>query len=198
MFDIGDIVKIISHGDREIYKTIVGMTGEIKMIRTWHAKEISDDNKTYYVRIDGYDNPNQMQGYWCFDETQIRKIIKEKNIKMNIIEIYVDNKLRKIDMKHEKLIEEYMSKDEDYAMLMKIKRNPKLAPFVRNEIVYKFSDEINVLIHEENMNFETERNKVYRLADEVTAQLNMCETYEQKQAILKQYKIIKENGRVNA
>jgi hypothetical protein len=43
-----------------------------------------------------------------------------------------------------------------------------------------------------------ELNDLSDKLNEVQAQLSMCETYEQKQDILRIYKIIKENGKVNA
>lgn len=43
-----------------------------------------------------------------------------------------------------------------------------------------------------------ELKKLEEFVYEVHAQLSMCETYEQKQNILRTYKIIKENGKVNA
>ena len=43
-----------------------------------------------------------------------------------------------------------------------------------------------------------DENKISVEIDEVNAQLSMCETYEQKETILKRYNVINENGRINA
>ena len=123
---------------------------------------------------------------------------------MKILEIYKERRTGKINKKYDDMIEAVKQSDPRYKVWKecvdklselyeedKILTTEHFAPInLSNEVLKKIKTIHNTRCEE----FSDLSDKV----NEVQAQLSMCETYEQKQDILRTYKIIKENGKVNA
>ena len=130
-------------------------------------------------------------------------IIKGENKTMNnILDIYADRKREKINKHYERLMELTKLADERYAIFKdcsdKLDKLYKEDGMITNHLVEpKLSETTKKRLEKWAELREEEYCKLENLMREVHAQLSMCETYEQKQDILRTYKIIKENGKVN-
>jgi hypothetical protein len=62
-----------------------------------------------------------------------------------------------------------------------------------NHIVKKFLEEMNKC----NNDYRIQREKLSSLKYEIKAQLDICETYEQKMNVLKIYNVVDEKGKLN-
>ena len=70
-----------------------------------------------------------------------------------------------------------------------------LSIFANHE--YRFSQEILEEMNKCDKYYRIQRAKLQSLENEIRAQLDICETYEQKQNILKAYGVIDEQGKLN-
>lgn len=135
--------------------------------------------------------------------TEIDDIIKGDNKTMNnILDIYGDRKREKINKHYEQLMEQTKLADERYVIFKdcsnKLDKLYKEDGIITNYLVEprltektkKHLEELAELRKEEYCKLD---NKI----KEVNAQLSMCETYDQKQEILRKYNIINKNGKVN-
>lgn len=214
MFEVGDEVVIGDTGGKQSYGKVLFRHGKIEHKRVYHidseAKEVD-----YYVRIDGFWNDRQEKGYWVCDEKMLQgfvrvgvpqnnlkakvvfrdDIIKKEN-KMDILEIYMKRKIEKIKKQEERDIEKVKKHDLIFVEFCKFANNPKTQPCV-NIDNYQFDESIVVEIMRLRDLYTDKRSEFYGFIDEVKAQLDMCETYDQKQAVLTQYKILKD-GKINA
>ena len=57
-----------------------------------------------------------------------------------------------------------------------------------------FDEKISKKLKYEVGIFFIKKQKIQRMSEEIVAQLEMCDTYEQKQQVLKNYKIINDKG----
>lgn len=137
------------------------------------------------------------------EETKTFNIKGETNNMYNIVEIYKDRKRAKIDKKYKELRESVENTDPRYKTfkecvdtLDRLYEEDKVVTPCYTDIQLS-KETIEKLIKIDECHRE-EVEKLHKLFYEVVAQLQMCETYEQKQAILKTYKIVKENGKINA
>ena len=133
--------------------------------------------------------------------------IKTFNIgenKMNsIVEIYRDKKYEKMVEKNRKEIDKLKLADENYKVYKECV--DKLLP-IYEKTKQTFHDITEPLLTEETLKkcaewghkLHIDEDKLNDEIDEINAQLSMCETYEQKQSVLKLYKVIDENGKINA
>ena len=123
---------------------------------------------------------------------------------MEILEIYYDRKRKQLDLNQEKEINKIKMKDEKYARFMELRK--ELETFNKEHDVrftvdyahFAFSNEVAEMGEKCNAKFYLKKQQLEQLIDEVKSQLSMCETYEQKQHILRVYDIIDERGKVNA
>ena len=132
-------------------------------------------------------------------------IIKEEkqNMMNEILEIYEEKQLIKINKKYDDLEQSIKKTDERYKVWLKCTTTlDKL--YAEDKIVS--SAHANIELSEDTKKklrtmvydkCEEELRKFYSKKAEVNAQLSMCETYEQKQEILRRYNIINKNGKVN-
>lgn len=158
----------------------------------WNANELSSD----YIQslMDSFDQPTE----------EIKTVNIKGDYEMNrILEIYYGRKRDKINAEFGKKCDKIKLADENYKVYKECV--DKLAPIYEktkqtfHDITKPyFSDETNKKLDELNLKREEELTKSDIEIDEINAQLSMCETYEQKQSVLKLYKVIDENGRVNA
>ena len=140
-----------------------------------------------------------------YDMTEIDDIIKgEKQNMMNeILEIYEEKQLRKIHKKYDDLEQLIKKTDERYKVwlecttkLNKLYAEDKICTFAHAniELSEDTKKKLRTMVYEPR---EEELRKFYSKKAEVNAQLSMCETYDQKQEILRRYNIINKNGKVN-
>lgn len=131
-------------------------------------------------------------------------IIKgDKNNMNNILEIYEEKQLRKINKKYEDLEQSIKLSDERYKTwlectttltnLYKEDKRVTTEDFAPIQLSKDTLDNLHILYDTR----EEELRKFHFKMAEVNAQLNMCETYDQKQEILRRYNIINKNGKVN-
>jgi hypothetical protein len=138
---------------------------------------------------------------WTADDLKINKG-DDKN--MTILEIYEERRREKINKKYDDMENAIKQCDPRYKVwkdcvdkLSELYKEDKILT-TEHFAPINLSDET---IKKININHNARCEELNDLSDnlnEVRAQLSMCETYEQKQDILRIYKIIKENGKVNA
>lgn len=219
MFEKGDRVIIKYNGGKPSYDRAMFKQGTITQVRTYDRYDT-----VYYVELDcGMINENNGMNSWCCTEQMLRKhketkdftvvrtrwttddiknIIKEN--KMEILEIYYERKIRQLEINQKKEINKIKMKDEKYARFMEL--NKELEEFEKENTIsfridyaqFKFSNEITEMGEKCNNKYHTKRKELEQLIDEVKSQLSMCETYEQKQNVLRNYEIIDEKGKINA
>lgn len=146
---------------------------------------------------------------WGFDKNYIKvPIIKESledkgdNKNMTILEIYKERRREKINKKYDDMENAVRQCDPRYKVwrectntLLKLYEEDKILANAFAPI--NLSDETRKRLNAIDKTRCEELNDLSDKLNEVQAQLSMCETYEQKQDILRTYKIIKENGKVN-
>ena len=133
----------------------------------------------------------------------IDDIIKGDNKTMNnILDIYGDRKREKINKHYEQLMEQTKLADERYVIFKdcsnKLDKLYKEDGIITNYLVEpRLAEKTKKRLEELAELREEEYWKLNNKIKEVDAQLSMCETYDQKQEILRRYNIINKNGKVN-
>ena len=149
---------------------------------------------------------DQMDAYtYSMFETRyhIDDIIKGDNKTMNnILDIYGDRKREKINKHYEQLMEQTKLADERYVIFKdcsnKLDKLYKEDGIITNYLVEpRLAEKTKKHLEELAELREEEYCKLDNKIKEVNAQLSMCETYDQKQEILRIYNIINKNGKVN-
>ena len=121
---------------------------------------------------------------------------------MTILEIYKERKRDKINKKYDDMENAIKQCDPRYKVWREC-TNTLLKLYEEDKILANAFAPINLSDDTRKKLNDNDKLRTQELRDlsdklnEVQAQLSMCETYEQKQDILRIYKIIKENGRVN-
>jgi hypothetical protein len=139
-----------------------------------------------------------------YDIIEIDDIIKgeERNILNGILEIYEEKQLRKINKKYDDLEQSIKLTDERYKIwlectttLDKLYAEDKIVSFehANIELSEDTKKKLRTIVYDKR---EEELRKFYSKKAEVNAQLSMCDTYDQKQEILRRYNIINKNGKV--
>ncbi len=149
--------------------------------------------------------PNEWSGYAinCVDDSIKPKVEIKENKKMNIklLDIYYEKESKKLHEKYENKAEKLRMQDLRYSTLKSIQAVVKTNSLEEAVSVYPNSIKLNDYIEQEIRKVYNELNKkeieLDILCNEINAQLEMCETYEQKQEILKRYKVINEKGTIN-
>lgn len=160
------------------------------------------DEVTYDDQMDAYNY--SMLGI-RYHMTEIDDIIKgdNNNMKNEILEIYEEKQLRKIHKKYDDLEQLIKQTDERYKVwlectttLNKLYAEDKICNFAHAniELSEDTKKKLRTMVYDAR---EEELRKFYSKKAEVNAQLSMCETYDQKQEILRRYNIINKNGKVN-
>ena len=128
---------------------------------------------------------------------------EKQNMMNEILEIYEEKQLRKINKKYDDLEQLIKQTDERYKVwlectktLNKLYAEDKIVSFAHPniELSEDTKKKLRTLVYDAR---EEELRKLYSKKAEVNAQLSMCETYDQKQEILRRYNIINKNGKVN-
>ena len=226
-FKKGDVVVIDHAENRSAYVRMLGKVGTI--VDAEYTRYIDNERITYRVRVDDSPNEHQENGLWVFHKEKSLKlynpqcddqldaytysmfetryhiddIIKGDNKTMNnILDIYGDRKIEKINKHYEQLMEQTKLADERY-VIFKDCSNKLDKLYKEDGIITKYlveprlTEKTKKHLEELAELREEELRKFYSKKAEVNAQLSMCETYEQKQEILRRYNIINENGKVN-
>ena len=128
---------------------------------------------------------------------------EKQNMMNEILEIYEEKQLRKINKKYDDLEQSIKKTDERYKVwlecttkLNKLYKEDKIVSFAHPniELSEDTKKKLREMVYDKR---EEELRKFYSKKAEVNAQLSMCETYDQKQEILRRYNIINKNGKVN-
>ena len=133
----------------------------------------------------------------------IDDIIKGDDKTMNnILDIYGDRKREKINKHYEQLMEQTKLADERYVIFKdcsnKLDKLYKEDGIITNYLVEpRLAEKTKKHLEKLAELREEEYCKLNNKIKEVDAQLSMCETYDQKQEILRRYNIINKNGKVN-
>lgn len=224
-FKKGDKVVILETEGRPLYEQLLGKVGTI--VDAEYVRLIDDERTTYRVRIDDMKNDNQKNGLWVFHEekslrhyeidtgmfvvstkfniTEIDDIIKGDN---DMINLYEERKLNEITKKFQKDFEKIKNSDERYVKwktsldtlkeLFEQDDNMDAFAQVCRLSAIKISNEVNEKLKVFESKYHKAREELCELVEEVKSQLKMCETYEQKQNVLKLYAIIDKEGKLNA
>ena len=206
---IGKIVYISSYIDpyRHIentnyYVEIPEYANEYQSKGWWVFKNanslrLMSDEVTYDDQMDEY-NYSMLGIRYHIDD-----IIKGDNKTMNnILDIYGDRKREKINKHYEQLMEQTKLADERYVIFKdcsnKLDKLYKEDGIITNHLVEpRLAEKTKKHLEELAELREEEYCKLDNKIKEVVAQLSMCETYDQKQEILRRYNIINKNGKVN-
>lgn len=129
--------------------------------------------------------------------------IKGENEMNKIVELYEERNRGKIYTEYKKKCAKIKLADENYKVYKECL--DKLLPIYEktkqsfHDITEPYlSEETAKKLDELELKKEADLTKLDNELDEIKAQILMCETYEQKQSVLKLYKVIDENGKLNA
>lgn len=139
-----------------------------------------------------------------FSIKEIDDILKGDNNMNNILEIYENRKANK-------LFEETKSQIEKVKMADPTYKAWKTAIDTINKIYAKdievcgeicprepkLSEKSEEKLKELNSSYSNQRRDIEKEVEEIKAQLSICETYEQKQNVLKLYNVINADGKIN-
>lgn len=212
---IGTIQSVVTYYDAHINKTITKYYVEIPEFDNEYqdngwwvflhksSLRLLSDEVTCDDHMDAYEYAIQHLDLAKVPYNRDYIIKGDNNNMMNeILKIYKERRREKINKKYDDMENATKQCDPRYKVwrectntLLKLYEEDKIlanafAPINLSDETRKRLDTI----------YKTRCEELNDLADklnEVQAQLSMCETYEQKQDILRTYKIIKENGRVN-
>lgn len=153
-------------------------------------------------------NDDKMDTY-KFDVVHTRysidDILKGDNNMNNILEIYESRKANKLFEETKAQIEKVKMADPTYKAwktavdtinkiyAKDIARYGEICP-----IEPKLSEKSEEKMKELNSSYSNQRRDIDKEIEEIKAQLSICETYEQKQNVLKLYNVIDADGKINA
>ena len=175
-FEVGDKVKI-KDNLQEYERYVLGVDTSFFSDITSTVYTKYNPPKTATIKVDGIE-----QRLEIYEEG-------EANL-MKILDIYKDNRVEEINQKYSKEREEILEKDEIVKDIQKI--NKKIAKTDFKPISYetRMTEETQKLLNDNEATRKEEIVKIDDLVEEVTAQLELCETYEQKIQVLINYGII--------
>lgn len=221
MFEINDVVIIRKTGNKSSYEPILYRKGVVVDFVNSYDNSTMTTRRKYYVDVSGYKNEYHSQGYYVFeDETCLERAyqntrvcvlddidnalkreefcIKKENETMEILEFYKDVKKGEIRRKKIKALEKLKSKHpvinavKNFADMMK-----DVKGFVFNwDFDWDEDKEFYKKIEETNNRYDKQTAELDANYREIKALLTDCETYEQKQNILKAYGVIDEHGKL--
>lgn len=211
-FSIGEDVRVVKPVDkRASYAGLYNRVGCVRKITTYK------ENNTIYVEFLNAYNASQDHGWFVYDESDLEKDngliatrwttddfepyikIKEEKKEMDLLNIYFNEKIKQLEIEHGKKCDKIKTKDpiikELYALAKKYKDIKGLSIFPNHE--YRFSQEILEEMNKCDNDYRIQREKLSSLEYEIKAQLDICETYEQKMNVLKIYNVVDEKGKLN-
>ena len=221
MFEINDVVIIRKTGNKSSYEPILYRKGVVVDFVNSYDNSTMTTRRKYYVDVSGYKNEYHSQGYYVFeDETCLERAyqnarvcvlddiddalkreefcIKKENKTMEILEFYKNVKKGEILRKKTKALEKLKSKHpvinavKNFADMMK-----DVKGFAFNwDFDWDEDKEFYKKIEETNNRYDKQMAELDANYREIKALLTDCETYEQKQNILKAYGVIDEHGKL--
>jgi hypothetical protein len=221
-FKVGDVVAVCCHRAVTGYEHTNDKIGTIVNIKSY-----TKCDKTYeriYVDLSPLHNPAQEQGLFIFKKEELMLLkaeeppiwrcgvttfseeelkpyikIKEEKKEMELLNIYFNEKIKQLEIEQDKKRDKIKTKDpiikEVYALAKKYKDVKGLSIFPNYE--YQFSQEILEEMNKCDREYRVQREKLSSLEYEIKAQLDICETYEQKMNVLKAYGVVDEQGKLN-
>jgi hypothetical protein len=140
-----------------------------------------------------------------YNITEIDDIIKgeNNNIMNGILAIYEEKQLRKINKKYDDLEQSIKLSDERYKTWLEC--TTTLTNLYKEDKRVTTEDFAPIQLSKDTLAnlhilYETREEELRKLSEkrrEVQSQLIMCDTYDQKQEVLRRYNIINKNGKVN-
>jgi hypothetical protein len=218
-FNIGDKVKIKDVGFKNSYKNIIDHVGFIADIMSYHSVVVNADIIKYYVDVPNYHNEYQANGYYVFDNTtdclelvkepawygyatidpvEPKITIKKENKTMEILELYHDIKKGEIDDKYKKDFERLrnsipeIKRVKEFFETMRDVKGLRLAFEYEWDKHPQYMEQLNKL----NEKYDKKQADLRLERNEISTMLSECETYEQKQNILRAYGVIDEQGKL--
>lgn len=217
-FKKSDDVKIIKQNEtRRGYEDLYGEQGVVQYVRTYRQPHVDAlPETTYYVAVSGRVNPNQVNGWFVYDEEDLTKwsgvacangkpcvkisINKEENKnmfeKINVLDLHFEYKKDEIIKKYEKKERNLIKKDGIVAQVEAFKVQMKdvkgLTIYYNYDYPPELRDELEALHVKRDREIDLLRDE----RDDIKVVLQDCDTYEQKQAILKAYGVIDEQGKL--
>lgn len=221
-FKVGDVVAVCCHRETTGYEYTNNKIGTIVNVKSY-----TKCDKTYdriYVDLSPLHNPAQEQGLFIFKKEELMLLkeeeppiwhcdvttfseeeltpyikIKEEKKEMELLDIYFNEKQREIREKYNEKSVKIKCKDPVYKELTDI---AKKYSGVRGVVCYagcdfEYDDEIRKALVKNDRDCDVQLDAMFNLKKEIMAQLDICETYEQKMNVLKAYGVIDENGKLN-
>lgn len=130
------------------------------------------------------------------------KLTTKGDNKMEIINIYKEREITKINKKYDAKEEKIKREDANYKVYMTCVE--MLKPIFEEQKRYlsitepEMSKDTLSKLEKVRNDMRNAISKLNTFIDEVNAQLSICENYDQTQVILKRYNIIDDNGKINA
>lgn len=170
----------------------------------------------YRVRFYNFTNPNTEDGCFIYDKNEVEfasigdylgeipsclvdkfKNRLGENKNMKLLDIYFERKREALAKEFETKKRKLFNSDPLVKALNKLQQETKIGKQERFQIPYVLNtEEIDKKFDKLDKERNFKSDKLNTLKDEIEAQLEVCETYEQKQAILKAYKVIDESGKL--
>lgn len=161
--------------------------------------ELEDLVCDYMDARDYATEPHTIIGSSTFNIKEFEELFKKEKKEMELLNIYFDKKQKEIKEKYREKGIKIKSKDPVYKELNDI---AKKYDGVRGVVCYigcdfEYNDEIRKALVKNDRDCDVQIDDMYALKKEIIAQLEVCETYEQKMNILKAYGVVNENGILN-
>lgn len=224
MFEINDVVIIRKTGDKPSYTPILNKKGVVVDFVSVYDNLTMTTRRKYYVDVTGYKNDYHSQGYYVFeDETCLERAyqdtrvwvpdeldaiayamkrkefcIEKENKTMEILEFYKNVKKGEILRKKTKALEKLKS---THPVIKAVKNFADMMKDVKGfafnwDFDWDEDKEFYKKIEETNNRYDKQVDEFDANYREIKAMLTDCETYEQKQNILKAYGVIDEHGKL--
>lgn len=113
---------------------------------------------------------------------------------MKLLEIYENNQCKKICNEYTAKIENVMATDSRYKEILDFKKKFEKDVVVALDEQYQFNEVITRKVNDLREQRRMVINNLLQTIREVRAQLELCETYEQKMTVLRNYNIVDENN----
>ena len=221
MFEISDVVIIKKIGNKSSYEPILNKKGVVVNVVNSCDPLTMMTRRKYYVDVNGYKNEYQAQGYYVFeDETYLERAtrvmvpdtldaiayatqrkelyIRKENKTMEILNLYHDIKRDEVRQKRTKELEKLKNSHPVIKAINEFRNSMKDVKGLTFSYNYVFEKDAEFDAKTEKLNEKYDKKLAEIDAEyiEIRAMLSECETYEQKQNILKAYGVIDEQGKL--
>lgn len=188
-FHIGDKVLIVKtrHKSSEYLNTI-NKIGKIADV--YEFKNIDNYIIRYKVEFENLYNDKEANGLFIYYQNELESLSEQKGeqIKMNgLLKIYKERKMASLNAVFESKVMSEVTTSNAYNDLVNYCAK---YPEVNIDITASLDKKFEESRKKEYENFVKEHNKLDSLIEEVDAQLNICDSYEQKIMCLYRYGIV--------